>query len=242
MAAARSASDAELLDVLDSGDGLSSPERAILLARAQERDLDAGQLPLGLQNAAILRLRRQLLGATLEVYDTCVHCREATSFEVSCAALEKLGAQRRDGDVEVRVGAYDILCRPPTAADLVTAVGAGSPRTALLEATILRAHHGTEPIAATSLPGEVVSEIGKALAAADPLAELELRASCEACGGTWDTVLDIPDFVWQELRTWGRRLLWEVHVLASAYGWPEPDILSVPHRRRQAYLGLVLDG
>ena len=242
MAAARAASDAELLDVLNSGDGLSPPERAILLARTQEAELDACQLPLGKQNAVILRLRKQLFGPTLEVYDTCEHCCEAASFEVSCADLDALGGQRRDGDIEVRVGAYVIVCRPPTAADLVAAVDAGSARTALLEASILQAHRSAEPIAAAALPPDVVRAVGKAVAAADPLAELELRVSCEACGGSWDTVLDIPDFVWQELQTWGRRLLWEVHVLASAYGWPELDILSVPHRRRQAYLELVLDG
>jgi len=240
--AGRSASDAELLDVLEWGDGLSSPERAILLAVAQDRDLDAGILPLGVRNAVILKLRRHLFGPTIEVYDTCVHCREGASLEVSCAALDQVGAHGRDGAFEVRVGTYEIVCRPPTATDLVTAARAESARTSLLESTIVRARRGGATIPAAALPAEVVSEVGRALAEADPLAEIELTATCAACGGSWNTVLDISDFVWQELRQWGRRLLWEVHVLASAYGWPEREILSVPSRRRQAYLGLVLDG
>lgn len=245
MVTAPSASDAELLDVLDRGNGLSSPERAILLARAALQDIDAGILSLGARNGLILGLRTELFGPTIEAYDTCRDCRQAATFEVSALALNQLGAQRGSGEIDVRVGDYEVVCRPPTGADLVNAAratGLQSARDILLESTILRAHRGGEPVSATALPHEVVSEVGRVVAEVDPLAELSLSVTCEACGGSWDAVLDIPDFVWQELRDWGRRVLWEVHVLASAYGWPEREILTVPPRRRQMYLDLVLGG
>jgi hypothetical protein len=240
----RSASDAALLDVLDRGDGLSPPERAILLAHAADLNIDAGILSLGARNRLILGLHRELFGPTIEAYDTCRHCRAATSFEVSCAALDQFGARRGEDEIDLRVGEYDVVCRPPTGADLVnaaSATGTPSAKDVLIESTILRARRGGEPVSVNALPPDVVSEVGRAVAEADPLAELALTVTCEACGCSWDTVLDIPDFVWQELRDWGRRLLWEVHVLATAYGWPEGEILTVPPRRRRVYLGLVLD-
>ena len=250
MVTPRVASDAELLDVLDRGESLSEPERAVLLARAADRDLDARDvdaraLPLGARDRLVLRLREQLFGPTIEAHDICPHCGEDASLEIACAELDRAGSATSGTLVDVSVGEYVVTARPPTSADLVAAARAPDPesgRDALLAATILRASRADEPVAAATLPSPVVVELGRRVAEADPLAEISLAVTCDACGGSWSTVLEPGDFVWQELRDWGRRLLWEVHVLAAAYGWPEHEILAVPAHRRQAYLGLVLGG
>ena len=245
MGTPRIASDAELLDVLDRGEFVSEPERAAMLARAADRDVDVGALPIGARDRLILRLRAQLLGLAIEAHDACPHCGEEASLQLDCIELVQAGAATSTTSVHLSDGEYDVTARPPASADLAAAAVAADPATArdaLLAATILRATKAGEAVAATALPAPVVAEIGRRIAEADPLADITLAVTCNACGGSWDTALEPGDFVWRELRDWGRRLLWEVHVLATAYGWPEHEILSVPASRRNAYLELVLGG
>jgi hypothetical protein len=46
-------------------------------------------------------------------------------------------------------------------------------------------------------------------------------------------------FFWSEISAEARRLLLEVHNLASAYGWSESDILSMSALRRRYYLEMI---
>lgn len=238
------ATEAELLDVLDHGETLSTPERALLLARAAGGGPDPQNLPLGALNRLILGLRSHLFGPAIEASDACPHCHEAVSVALTCAALESAG-DVASTPVDVRLDDYVVSCQPPTGADLLAATRASTGKAArqrLLAATIIDAQQGDVVVEVATLPPELIEEVGRRLAAADPLAEVSLSMSCESCGGVWETVLDIAEFVWHELRDWGRRLLWEVHVLASAYGWGEREILAVPPGRRKVYLGVVLGG
>ena len=50
-------------------------------------------------------------------------------------------------------------------------------------------------------------------------------------------MLDIGSFVWAEIESRARRVLGEVHALASAYGWSEAETLSLSAVRRASYLG-----
>ena len=90
-----------------------------------------------------------------------------------------------------------------------------------------------------SLPPAVVDAVEAALAAADPFAELLVTLTCPACSHEWSAVLDPVEFVWERLERWARHLGDDVHVLASAYGWSEADILALTPQRRRLYLEAV---
>ena len=62
---------------------------------------------------------------------------------------------------------------------------------------------------------------------------------CSACGRRWQVVLDIESFLWTKFGGLARRLLREVHALARAYGWREPDILAMSATRRHYYLEMA---
>lgn len=243
MRTAEPVSDVELLDLLGRGESLSVPERAVLLARAADREIDANLLPLGERDALILRLRAQLFGPTLEAQDRCPQCHELASLEVDCTELQRAGSATDAAVIHVSVDGIDIVARPPTSADVIAAGSssdAESARIALLSEIVLQAIRDDAPVAVTALPRDAVREVGRRVVESDPLAEISLSVTCDSCGGNWDTLLDPGDFVWRELREWGKRLLWEVHVLARSYGWPEHETLSLPPSRRQAYLRMVL--
>ncbi len=74
---------------------------------------------------------------------------------------------------------------------------------------------------------------------ADPQADVQLNLSCPSCNHNWQMVFDIVSFFWSEIHTWAQQMLREVHILASAYGWYEADILVMSPSRRQFYLQMV---
>jgi hypothetical protein len=69
---------------------------------------------------------------------------------------------------------------------------------------------------------------------------VELSLACPDCGNAWKQDFDILSFFWAELDAWARRLLSDVHVLASTYGWTEEQTLSLSPLRRRAYLEMVM--
>ena len=68
--------------------------------------------------------------------------------------------------------------------------------------------------------------------------DLELALECPDCSQRWLAAFDIATFLWHEIDVWARRTLREVHALARAYAWREPDVLALSPTRRQIYLEL----
>jgi hypothetical protein len=93
-----------------------------------------------------------------------------------------------------------------------------------------------------TLPADVIEAITTHMAETDPQADVQFDLTCPACGHRWLAAFDVMAFLWNEIDTWARRVLRDVHVLASAYGWSEADILSMGAMRRQAYLDLIGNG
>ena len=89
------------------------------------------------------------------------------------------------------------------------------------------------------VPDPVVEAVQTAMAEADPLADLQLALTCPACGHAWRSPFDPAAFFWGEIEAWLPRVLREVHLLASAYGWSEREILGMDAWRRSQYLRLV---
>ena len=84
-----------------------------------------------------------------------------------------------------------------------------------------------------------LEEIGEKMSGADPLAEIRLTFHCAKCGHQWSENLNIAAFLWTEIEARSKRLLMQVHALASAYGWTEAETLSLSEVRRAAYLEMV---
>ena len=87
--------------------------------------------------------------------------------------------------------------------------------------------------------GDLLEAVQESLASADPLAETRLALSCPSCLREWDDALDVGRFLWAEVESRARRVLWEVHALASAYGWSESETLALSDARRAMYLEIV---
>ncbi|MFF4834334.1 hypothetical protein [Streptomyces sp. NPDC001315] len=238
--------------------GLAEPPagRALLLHRTARPDLDAGTLPalpVGKREADLFTLRRALFGERMQVRLACAACGEDMEFDLDTAEFARSAAGRDEsagpgaavgpGEVVVRVRSdgWDVEFRLPGVADLTAAGRAEDPRRALLARCLVSAVHDGAAVAAGDLPGPVQRRIAEAVEAADPGADVTLNVACPECGQATRAELDIASYLWTELDAWARDLLLDVHLLATAYGWSEPEILALSPLRRRYYLELCAD-
>ncbi|CDR15910.1 hypothetical protein [Streptomyces iranensis] len=120
-------------------------------------------------------------------------------------------------------------------------------RRALLVRCIVSVHRSGRPVPADRLPAAELPEpvqrrLAEAAERADPAVDVTLNVACPECGEATRAELDIASYLWAELDHWARDLLLDVHLLATAYGWSEPQILALSPLRRRYYLELCADG
>lgn len=238
MMAVRTPTDAELLDAWERAAAEPPPARALRLLAActQASDDELRALPVGRRDALLLELRVRLFGPQIESLAECPACHEQLELAFPAHAI-RAEAEPPDDPLQVSFGAYTVTARLPTAGDLLALHAAnGAARELLLERCVLAVEGGP----AEPLPDEVVGALAQHMAAADPQADVQIALSCPACGAAWSAPFDIVSFLWRELDAWARRTLREVHTLARAYGWREPDVLALSPRRRRAYIELAL--
>lgn len=228
-------SAAATLDLWQAVEGRDRVGRSLALAAASGRAPDElALLPLGRRDALLLELRAALAAPALEATAPCPTCGEQAEFAIDTDELLARG-EAAAAPAPVEAAGRVVVWRSPDSRDVAAAAAAGDAASAervLLERCVTSA-------AGPELPADVREAVVRAMAEADPLAEVLVEVSCPACGAGFVADVDIADFVWAELRARARQLLWEVDVLARAYGWSEAEVLALGDRRRAAYLELA---
>lgn len=239
-----------LLNAWERGQGEGPTLRALALLAAADPETpweELCALPLGERDRRLLAVREGTLGRRIESVARCPGCGEPLDVTLDTRELRGGGSE---GEVPVggelcRDGALTLRFRLPNSLDLLAAercADVQEGRRRLAERCVVEARRDGEPVPAgvpASLDEDDVAALAAALAAADPGAELLLELRCPACEHGWRELLDVATFLWAEIDVQARRLLREVHVLARAYGWREPDVLALNPRRRRLYLEMV---
>lgn len=235
---------AELLAAWEAGLGQAPVGRALLLHRTARPDVDTGrlpQLPVGEREADLFALRRALFGERMQVRLECAACGADMEFDLDAGQLAQSLGSSGDPVVRVRQDGWDVEFRLPGIADLQAAARSADPRAALLARCLVSATLDGTAAAAGELPPPVQRRIAEAVEAADPGADLVIDVVCPDCGEATRAELDIASYLWTELDAWARDVLLDVHLLATAYGWSEPEILALSPTRRRYYLELCAD-
>ncbi|WP_328441438.1 hypothetical protein OHA71_39985 [Streptomyces sp. NBC_00444] len=229
------------------------------------------RLPVGERESDLFALRRALFGERMQVRLGCTACGEDMEFDLDAgefaenlaghgSAAPRRGAGNcatsHDGPAEARrpiaalpaerlvrvsEGGWEVEFRLPGVADLTAAARAADPRGALIARCLVSAEYAGEVRPADALPAPVQHRIAEAVEAADPGADVTLNVACPECGQATRAELDIASYLWTELDAWARDVLLDVHLLATAYGWSEPEILALSPLRRRYYLELCAD-
>jgi hypothetical protein len=239
----RAPTPSELLTTWERGAKRTPAERGVELLALASPGTQADELaalPVGERDRRLLDLRAVLFGRELDGLDTCPECEEPVSFSVRVEALRSEPAPAAGG-LSLEADGFELRFRLPTAADL-SAISrepdSAVARTRLLEFCVLGATRGGADVTVEGLPEAVTEALASSMAEADPQGDVELALDCPACGHSWRACFDVASFLWAEVDAWSRRTLDDVHVLASAYGWSEREILALGPRR-QHYLERV---
>ncbi len=204
-------------------------------------------LSAGQRDARLLEVYQSTFGAQLAAFVVCQHCQEHLEFALDIGDIcpgDDLTAQwgRPTGSTTVFIQAFELRFRLPNSLDLAMIAHCQDVVTArrlLIERCVLEARQEGEIVAPEGLPETVTTVLAEQMAQLDPLAVIEIDLHCPQCGHRWLVLFDIVSYFWTEIYTYAKRLLREVHTLARAYGWREPDILALSAVRREYYLEMV---
>jgi rubredoxin len=236
----RAFTHADFLSLWERGRGLHPLDQGLLAIRAAfpEAGEDAADWPLGQRNRALAEMHCSYFGHALEGWTSCPQCGEKLEFNMDGRALAQGPQSQHAEPIVIRGKSF----RLPTSRDLaiVAQERGAAPDPDAAAARLLRVCRvdGGDD-AGQTWSEEELEEAGEKISAADPLAEIVLNFQCPVCEATCQESLDLPTFLWAELEVRARRLVLDVHALASAYGWSESEILSLSDTRRQLYMEMV---
>ena len=231
----------EMFNAWDRAYALSPARRALEILRAASPETPPetlAALSVGARDARLLTVREWFFGSRIEIQVSCPQCAENIESAFQAADI-RAGNAEHPGSHEGVFDGCAVTFRLPDSTDLVLfeknqSGMIGKPEDArrlLLSRCIL-----TAPDALTTrAESELVAHMGEL----DPQANTRLAFECPACRHRWSALFDVGGFLWQEVHAWARRMLREVHALASAYGWSEREILSMSAGRRAMYLEMV---
>lgn len=233
----------QLLNIWEEGARASSTQRALLLLSASHNESVETLLNLsvGARDARLIGLYEQLFGGQVQALATCGRCREQLELAFPLSSIR--------ADFDVAAGSHDLICddysltfRSANSADLLLAEReptVDAAERALIARCVLAAHRASEQVAPADLPQRVVDSLSLRMGELDAQAEVVFDAPCAACGSSQHLWFDIVTHLWSALERAARTVLRDVHELATAYGWSEPQILRLSPARRRAYLSML---
>lgn len=242
----RALDHADFLSLWEKGRALHPLDQGLLALHAAfpEAGDSLADWPLGRRNRALAELHCFYFGHALEGWTSCPQCGEKLEFHMDGRALAEQTQPEQPESVVIRGETF----RLPTSRDLALVArkrdALADPETAAVRLINACRIDGVRHVndggdSAQTWSEQEIDEAGERMAEADPLAEIVLNFQCPVCEGVCQESLDLPMFLWAELEALAKRLVVEVHTLASAYGWSESEILSLSEARRRLYLEMV---
>ena len=241
----RAVTQADLLALWESGRALHPLDWGLLAVNTMfpgTQPDSAADWPIGRRNRALVEMQLACFGPALRGWTSCRRCADKLEFALDGLALTESPLPKQGEPIVVSGRTF----RLPTSRDLARVAAGGDPRKAVVALVEMCRINGEAGPVEQSFSTEIdwteedLDAIGDKMALADPLGEIILHFDCPECGESFDDNLDLPTFLRAEIEGRAKRLLREVHMLASAYGWGEAEILSLNPARRQFYLEMVL--
>ena len=235
---------ADLLDAWERGFHQPPSRQAMVLLEAAAPDQAPGALAgmsIGERDAWLLSLRESHFGPRVTGIVTCQACQEQIEVDFDIRQV-RTSPPASTEPLSVSESGYQVNFRLPGTGDIAPSIREGdleATRRALFERCAVSAYHDGREITPASVPQQVVDAVEARMGEADPQADIRLALTCTECAVAWEATFDIATFLWTEVDAWARRTLLEVHLLASAYGWRESDILALSPPRRRFYLEAV---
>lgn len=228
--------NSQLLALWEHGERRHPLDRALLLyafAAPGTPSQALADAPLGTCNAALMRWRQAVFGTRLSVWAACPACGERMEFELDSTQLPPMSP----APAAVEVAGQRFRC--PSSRDLAQIAGYTDVNQAANRLLQACAESDLRLPSDELALGHLREAVEDAIETADPWADLSVLFQCPACEHRGEACFDVARYVWEDIDARARHLLNDVHLLAQAYGWSEPQILALSDTRRAAYLAWV---
>ena len=201
--------------------GLPETNRSTILA-----------MPIGYRDKLLAQLRVRLFGSTVNLLAQCPACEERSELDFELDTSDWETPESKVSEIKLEGKSYHF--RIPNSSDLIAMKNASTedPRAFLVASCLDESQD-------SNLQGEVVDAISRAMGELDPNANLTIDVACSFCDHCWVQPFDVVALVWEEVSSWAKRTISDVHALAKAYGWSEREILEMTPSRRQIYLNMA---
>jgi hypothetical protein len=196
------------------------------------------ELPAADVGAIALTIRQAWLGERISTDARCLGpaCQERMDIEFAIPAYLAHHRPTRISGIRAGLDAgwfelagQAVSFRLPTIGDLQAAVTSADPEHCLRERCVRPA----------AVRAAVARRVSRAMTAFAPPLTGTVTTSCPACGASDLLLFDPVTYSLTELRDAAAGLYEEVHLLASAFGWPEDAILALPRGRRGRYADMI---
>jgi hypothetical protein len=229
-----------LMQLWERGYAASPLERTVMMSSVVEPRMSIEEtldLPLGTRDLRLIALRRSRFGDEVVSMVSCPHCQAQIELSFDLRQLASVGATTLAAPFEVAWEDRSLRLRCPSTRDVLAASTGEAPEVQLLS----RCVEGSDGEWGTALAESEAlrSFLGARIEERDPLGMIEFEMQCTECGQRATTLFDIGRFLWAEIDAWCQRLLSDIHSIARAYGWSEPEILALGPWRRQVYLNMI---
>jgi hypothetical protein len=235
----------QMLIVWEEGITLHPVYRALKILSAAMADKDEqalAYLSLGQRNQHLMAIYEHYFGKTMACFTSCSHCKEPLEFVLNTDMFAQLTVENRL-EHTITIDDYSLTFRGLNSLDLVAAakqLTSEQAQIVLLERSIIRLLYQNNPCSVDVLPLLMIDELAEQLIKADVNAEIVLHINCPACANKLPFVLDIADYLWDEISIKVKQLLNQVHEMACVYGWSAKDILAMSEVQRQFYMSKLL--
>lgn len=194
--------------------------------------ISAQDLPAPDRDRLLAAVYQQTYGDRIRGTLECTQCAADFDMDFSLGAFvehthatqaEPSATRLPDGTFQVAEG---IRLRLPTGTDEIAVTGLNPEAAAqqLLQRCLVEGDEAQ----AKALPDDL-------LATAAPLLQADMAAQCPECGHATTIFFDMQTYLLQSLIQDRDRLTYEVHRLATAYGWSLKEILKLPRSQRRNY-------
>lgn len=243
----------DLLTAWERGRDLPEQEAALallVLALPEHSANELANLPLGERNALLLEMRAATFGLRMEGLAVCPEC--GAQLELVFDA-RKLARELRAIDPPAPDEIAGRTMRPANTLDLLASSAAedeNQARRILLARTLNVAKPEFNHLEGFNAevrrdrwleaqPEPTVELLLRQFERLNASAEIRAQFHCDVCGSDATVDVDVARFLLREVAGAARRLMSEVHELASAYGWSERSIAVMSEARRAAYLEML---
>jgi hypothetical protein len=197
---------------------------------------DAGRTEtLGERNRRLLRLHNAFVGAPLEAHIKCANCGIDNEFSVPAASILGAPAAASESHVRIRSRGRSLTFRLPRMDDIEAAGRAATARE--VRRVVLERCRMTGDLDA--LTDAAAERLGREFETRDPAANIVVSITCTGCRRALAASVDLAAFVAADLDRVVDSLYHDIDTIASAYGWDEPTIVSLPPYRRRRYIGII---